>query len=80
MKEIKVKEISGFVEEQGTLVQQEDFEQVPVCHLTVRNYSINDDIIMYVGCDGVYCESGSKYLYKELTFNEVSKVLGIINN
>ena len=74
-----VKEISEFVGHQGTLVQEEDFEQVPVHHLTTRDYSVDGDVILYIGKEVVFCESGGKYLYKELDNFKLKEILNIIS-
>ena len=74
-----IKEIIEFVDNQGTLVQDVDFEKVPVHHLTTRDYAVDDDVILYVGKEAVFCESGSKYLYTELDYSELEEILKIIS-
>ena len=78
MKNKTIKEISEFVDNQGTLVQEEGFEQTPVHHLTKRDYAVDGDVILYIGKEGVFCESGSKYLYKELDKSELKEILNLI--
>ena len=79
MRNKAIKGISEFVEHQGTLVQEDNFEQVPVHHLTTRDYTVDGDVILYIGKDAVFCESGSKYLYKELDDSELVEILNIIS-
>ena len=79
MKDKIIKKISDFVEHQGTLVQEDDFEQTPVHHLTKRNYAVDGDVILYIGKESLFCESGSKYLYSELDNSELKEVLNIIS-
>ena len=78
MRNKTIKKISEFVDNQGTLVQEEDFEQTPVHHLTKTDWAIDGDVILYIGKEGVFCESGSKYLYKELDNFELNEILNII--
>jgi hypothetical protein len=69
-----LEEIIEAVERDGTVVQEEGFPQVPVHHLTHDDYSIEGDVIRYIGTDGVYGETGWKYPYIDMDANGVSKV------
>ena len=73
-----IKEISEFVEEQGTLPQDERFEEVVVCHLTKRDHAIDGDVIMFIGQKAVFCESGSTYYYTELDDVEIIEIADIV--
>ena len=58
-----VKEISEFVGHQ----------------VTTRDYSVDGDVILYIGKEAVFCESGGKYLYKELDNFKLKEILNIIS-
>lgn len=66
--------IKDFAEWQGTLVQEEDFEQVPVHHLTKRDLLVNGEVILYIGQEAVFGEHGGKYIYTELPENTIKEI------
>lgn len=75
-KEEIIKRIASIIiNEQGTLVQEKNFEQVPVHHMTTRELNVDGDVVLYIGAEGLFCESGSKYLYTELDKSEVIEIL-----
>lgn len=81
MKTVKdklIQRISDFVDNQGTLVQEDDFEQVLVHHLTSNDKTIYGDFISYIGKDAVFCKSGKKYEYVNLPISKIKIILDII--
>jgi hypothetical protein len=62
----------------GTVVQEEGFEQVPVHHMTNRDFGIDGNVVLYIGGEKVFCEGGKKYRYDELNNDTVKKVLNIL--
>jgi len=79
MKNKTIDYIIEFVDSQGTVVQEEGFEQVPVHHLTKKNYAVRCDVVLYIGKYAVFCESKNRYLYTELDSSELKEILNIIS-
>jgi hypothetical protein len=79
IKEYGIKKIESFIDLQGTLVQEDNFEQVPVHHMTTRELNVDGDVVLYIGANGLFCESGSKYLYTELDTGEVLDIVDFLN-
>ena len=73
LREKRLKEIEYYVKRDGTLVQEDDFEQVPVLHLK-DSIKIKGVEILYVGDTGVYSESGTKFSYSKLSDDEIRKI------
>jgi len=59
---------------QGTLVQEEGFKQVLVYHMTTREFSVDGDVVLYIGAESLFCESGGEYPLNELSIEEVKEV------
>lgn len=68
-----LQEIREYVYNQGTLVQEDEFDQVPVHHLS-EPIKIRDKNIFYIGTKAVYSIEGGKFEYKDLTNEEIKAV------
>jgi len=68
-----LQEITEYVENQGTLVQEDDFDQVPVHHLS-EPIEIRGKNIFYIGSNAVYSIEGGKFEYRNLTNEEIKIV------
>jgi hypothetical protein len=73
MRNTMLQEIREYVENQGTLVQEDDFDQVPVRHLS-EPIKVRDKNIFYIGSDAVYSIEGISFTYADLTNNEIKAV------
>jgi len=62
----------------GTVVQEEGFEQVPVHHMTDRDFGIDGDVVLYIGGEKVFCESGAEFTYDKLSSGAVKRILYIL--
>jgi len=62
------------IEKQGTLVQEKGFPQVPVHHMTSREFNVDGDVVLYIGAESLFCESGGTYPLKELSIEEVKEI------
>jgi hypothetical protein len=63
------------INQQGTFVQEEGFKQVPVHHMTSREFNVDGDVVLYIGAESLFCESGGEYPLKELSIEEVKEIL-----
>ena len=73
MRNAMLQEIREYVENQGTLVQEDYFDQAPVHHLS-EPIKIRDKNIFYIGSDAVYSIEGISFTYADLTNNEIKAV------
>lgn len=78
IRDMRLKEIKQYVKNQGTLVQEEGFEQVPVHHLS-NSIKIKSTDIPYVGADAVYSADGKKLSYSELSDDDIKKIYNVLN-
>tara|TARA_R110000803_G_scaffold140997_1_gene207512 strand:+ start:256 stop:639 length:384 start_codon:yes stop_codon:yes gene_type:complete len=62
------------INEQGTLVQEGGFKQVPVHHMTTREFNVDGDVVLYIGAESLFCESGGEYPINELSIDEVKEI------
>jgi hypothetical protein len=72
-REICLQEIKEYVDNQGTLVQDDDFEQVPVHHLSIP-LKIRDMDMLYIGADAVYSIGGINIRFSELSDDEINRI------
>lgn len=73
MRNTMLQEIREFVDNQGTLVQEDEFNQAPVHHLS-KPIKIRDKNIFYIGAEAVYSIEGGKFEYKDLANEEIKAV------
>lgn len=73
-RQMQLQEIERFVHQQGTVVQEENFEEVPVQHLRPNSLEIKGIDIPYVGTDAVYSANGKKYSYSNLSDDDIKKI------
>jgi hypothetical protein len=73
MRNTMLQEIRKYVENQGTLVQEDKFDQVPVHHLS-EPVKARDKNIFYIGSDAVYSIEGIRLAYSDLKNNEIKDV------
>jgi hypothetical protein len=66
------------INQQGTVVQEEGFPQVPVHHMTSRELNVDGDIVLYIGAESLFCESGGEYPIKELSIEEVKELFDFL--
>jgi hypothetical protein len=69
-----IKEIALIINQKGSLVQEEGFKQVPVHHMTSREFNVDGDVVLYIGAESLFCESGGEYPLDELSIEEVKEV------
>jgi len=70
-----IKEIAYVIlNTQGTFVVEEGFKQVLVHHMTSREFNVDGDVVLYIGAESLFCESGGEYPLKELSIEEVKEV------
>jgi len=74
-----IKDIALIINQQGTLVQEEGFKQVPVHHMTTREFSVDGDVVLYIGAEYLFCESGGEYPLNELSIDEVKEIFDFFN-
>lgn len=72
-REICLEEIKEYVNNQGTLVQDDEFEQVPVHHLSTH-LKIKDMDMLYIGADAVYSINGANFRFSELSDDEINRI------
>jgi hypothetical protein len=72
-REVCLEEIKECVNNQGTLVQDDEFEQVPVHHLSTP-LKIKDMNILYIGADAVYSVDGFNFRFSELSDDEIKTI------
>lgn len=77
-KELAIIQINHFVTEQGTLIQDEIFPNELVHHLTSKNNFINNQVIIYIGKDSVFCENGKKYDYIDMSKKEIESIINLL--
>jgi len=72
-REICLEEIKEYVNNQGTLVQDDEFEQVPVHHLSTP-LKIKGMDMLYIGADAVYSINGANFRFSELSDDEINRI------
>ena len=68
-----LQEIREYVENQGTLVQEDEFDQIPVHHLS-EPIKIRGKNIFYIGSNAVYSIEGINIDYADLSNEEINIV------
>jgi len=68
-----LQEIIEYVENQGTLVQEDGFDQAPVHHLS-EPIKVRGKNIFYIGSDAAYSIEGSKFDYVDLSNEEINTI------
>ena len=79
LKNKDIRKISDFVNEQGTLVQEDFFEQIPVHHINRGMCAINNDVIIYIGKEAVFNKKGVKYNYIDLPISEIKNIVNMLS-
>lgn len=72
-RKVCLEEIKEYVNNQGTLVQDDEFEQVPVHHLSTP-LKIRDMDMLYIGDDAVYSIGGINIRLSELSDDEINRI------
>lgn len=73
-----IDEIKSFVDEQGTLVQEDGFPQEPVHHL-VRPIWIKGFELMYVGTEAAFTSKGLALPFDEMHESDLGLIHGFLN-
>jgi hypothetical protein len=79
LKNVEIDKIIDFVNQQGTLVQEDFFEQTPVHHLTDDKFCIGDNVIRYIGKNAAFTQEGVKYLYSDLSIKEIMDITKLLS-
>ena len=71
--------IKDHIGQQGTLVQEHHFEQVPVQHLNTP-WEFKGVDMLYIGAEAIFSEGGFfKFSYTELSDKEISDIYKFLN-